>query len=155
VGSTLNYDVTLTYILKFNKRGLYRSSGTYSYYSDIDQAQVTGTFISEENSWYWERSSMQKWAISFMNFPVIAADAIAETGLPIRFEGVQTFDVLRLSCEELQLDYQTDENSVVTQVFEPYTIADTVQNCQKTLMTTYDFEADANWFFKKIIEETP
>ncbi len=155
LGTTRIYDVTFSYYIKFNKSGLYLCRGSYSYYNDIDNAQVNGNFESEANTWYWTTSSLSKSALVLNNFPIIDGSNIDETGLPIRFVPSQTFDVLRLSSEDMKWDYHTNESNSIRQAFEPYIAYyenDTIQNCRKTALTNSLIQTDALWFFNKVPE---
>ena len=157
LGNTKVYDVEFGYRIVIDKNGTYQCNGTYSYYSSEQNANIEGSFSSAQNSWYWENSIKTKWAVSFVNFPLIDFENMAETSIPITFSEVQTFDLERLTRENLHFSFETSENSNVRKEFEAYTVEISpeiiVDNCIKRQNITYKFEADSEWTFRKNITE--
>lgn len=134
-GSTKIYDVTLSYILTI-RRDDYTVEGTYTYYNDIEAANVSGTFSTENNSWYWVSSPRSKAGITFINFPVIDANAIEDNGIPMRFVSEQTFDIRELRRDRMQLEINIDDSDFFESISDPYAVitdTDTLQNCVQTV----------------------
>ncbi len=152
-GDSKAYEIEMDYELTIDKAGTYRCFGNYLYFDDADGTTVGGNFWSETNTWYWEASTKTKWALTFINFPMIDVTGISENGAPIVFSAVQTFDVLKLSKDELQWDYQNDEHIRIDRTFEAYFVeldtVTTLDNCVKHISIQDNFDAISNWNFSK------
>ncbi|MGB1204649.1 MAG: hypothetical protein ACPG5B_03315 [Chitinophagales bacterium] len=153
IGNTKVYDVIFGYRIVIDKNGTYQCDGTYSYYSTEEGAEIKGSFSSTQNSWYWENSIKTKWSVSFLNFPLIDFENMDNTSIPITFTEVQTFDLERLTRNDLHFIFETSENSNIKKEFEAYTVEvspdNIVDNCIKRQNITYKFEGTSEWTFKK------
>ncbi|OWY24210.1 hypothetical protein C7N43_05680 [Sphingobacteriales bacterium UPWRP_1] len=145
------YDVNFAYFLNIRDNGTYLVNGTFSYFNPQLNAQVTGDFSSDENTWYWENSDQTKWALTFVNFPLIDGSNIESNNLPVRYIPKQTFDLREVRKDALQFEYQTLEENMVNSVFNPYTLYlpnDTVSNCQRTVTASSRLDVYTRWQFK-------
>jgi hypothetical protein len=143
------YNVKITYFLDIHDNSTYTCTGTYRYNdADID-AEVTGNF-QVDNSWYWETGMRTDWAVTFLNFPMLDASAVAETGQPIRYAAVQTFDLRELRQNDLQLEAEMSISHINEQHFLPYTVvnaSDTIYNCERDVITETTINNQENWTF--------
>jgi len=157
IGNTKVYDVQFGYRIIIDKNGTYQCNGTYSYFSSDEGAEIEGSFSSTQNSWYWENSIKTKWAVSFVNFPLIDFENMESTSIPITFTDVQTFDLERLTREDLYFNFETSESSDIKKEFEAYSVEvsidNIVDNCIQRQNIAYKFEAVSDWTFSKNVTE--
>ena len=160
IGNTNTYDIRLTYNMDLTHGGNYKCTGSYTFYDVEKKANFTGNFKSETNSWFWEDSGKSKVALTFTHFPIIDVGNIKETGTPIRFIPFYTFEVLKLSKDELKLKKEELELNTTSQSSDPFVIPAQspeefdINNCVKSIDIVQDLNANSEWFFEKIIEET-
>lgn len=148
--NTRIYNIKLTYFLDIRNDGTYTADGIYSYNNADLNAEVSGSFQSGSNNWYWEAGIKTDWAITLLYFPTIDASAIVETGQPLRYVAAQTFDLRELRQNDLQLEAEASTSTTVAQHFLPYNVIlpfDTVYNCERTITTQTDFSTNQNWTF--------
>ncbi|QQS28571.1 MAG: hypothetical protein IPM47_17225 [Sphingobacteriales bacterium] len=152
VSITRIYDIQFTYLLTIKDNGTYNCNGSFSYFNPQLNSQVSGTFSSITNSWYWENSEKTKWAITFINFPTIDGSTIEQDDIPLKYVDRQTFDLRELDKDRLQFEYQTLEITGVNSSFNPYTLytlTDTITNCQRTVSLNARRDVYSRWQFKK------
>ncbi|MBK8474501.1 MAG: hypothetical protein IPL33_21275 [Sphingobacteriales bacterium] len=150
IDQTRIYNIKITYWLDIQGNSTYNVTGTYSYNDAQLNAKVSGDFECTQNSWYWETGMRSDWAVTLLNFPTIDASAIAETGLPVRYMPLQTFDVRELRKKELQLEAESTAENTLEQIFLPYTVItplDTIYNCERTVNTATELSTFQNWYF--------
>lgn len=145
------FNIEISYTINIYRDGTYRCLGNYSFYNSAIGAQSSGDFISDTNTWYWENSNNNREAISFANFPFMDPTAVIETGMPIRFHDMQTFDISRLADKELVLDINSKQNSSLLQEFDSYVV--NLQSCQTTVKTNTTTEVLGRWEFTNTASE--
>ncbi|HRK27305.1 MAG TPA: hypothetical protein PK239_08450 [Chitinophagales bacterium] len=146
------YDINFTYTLNIADDGTYTCNGNFSYFNPQLNSQVNGSFSSNANSWYWENSQKTKWAITFINFPIIDGSTIETDATPIKYIDRQTFDLRELSKDRLQFEYQSLTLTNVNSSFNPYTLflpTDTITNCQRTVAVSSRIDVYSRWQFVK------
>lgn len=145
VGETFLYDINLQYILEIEKKGTYKCQGSYSYFDNNTQGQVSGGFRVKENPWYWRNDNHTKSAVTFVNFPLIDVTAIEGTGAPISYDD-RTFDLVRLANDELAMKYTTLIQDTVRLISNP--VVDTsLTTCIRRTTTITDIEEEMLWEF--------
>lgn len=145
------FNIEISYTINIYRDGTYRCLGNYSFYNSAIGAQSSGDFVSDTNTWYWENSNNDREAISFANFPFMDPTAVIETGMPIRFHDMQTFDISRLADKELVLDINSKQNSSLLQEFDSYVV--NLQSCQTTVKTNTTTEVLGRWEFTNTASE--
>lgn len=147
IGETFLYDIELQYTLDIDKRGTYQCRGSYDYFDNSTQEQVTGGFSTEYNPWYWRNDNKTKGAVIFVNFPLIDVKAIPETGAPISYQD-RSFNILRLAHKELVIEYASLTQDTLQQVTNPV-VDTTLTTCIRRVTTISDVEVDAEWEFEQ------
>lgn len=147
IGETFLYDIDFQYILDIDKRGTYKCRGSYSYFDNSLQEQVTGGFSLTNNTWYWRNDNHTKGAVTFVNFPLIDVTAIPNTGAPISYDD-RTFNLLRLANNELVMEYASLIQDTVRQISNPV-IDTTATTCIRRTTTITNIEEDAEWEFEQ------
>lgn len=142
------YDIKLRYRIRITRGGEYTCFGDYNFFDTGRSATVEGSFSTRGNAWYWEDTYKDKWAITFKNFPMIDSENISVDGAPIRYIESQTFDVLRLSPNDLWLDFQTFEDHTYIQDFDEFTV-NQYNNCTKVVQTKIDIDRNLEIRMKK------
>ncbi len=142
------YEIGLIYRLRINKKGTYDCIGKYAFFDTGRAAVVEGEFSSEGNTWYWERSHKERWALTLSNFPVIDSESIETDGSPVRSVASQTFNVLRLAPKEMWLDFSAKEKESYTQEFDPFQVGPQT-NCISKVQYRKDVDRNAEYRFKE------
>ena len=147
IGETFLYDIEFQYNLNIDRRGTYKCSGSYSYFDNNTQEQVSGGFGVENNPWLWRNDNKTKSAVTFINFPLIDVKAIPTTGAPISYAD-QTFNLLRLAHKELIMEYASLIQDTIQQISNP--VVDTsLTTCIRRTTTITDIEVDSDWEFEQ------
>ncbi len=151
IGTTKLYEIDLDYRLKIDKNGTYNCRGSYEYEDDTQDAIITGNFTIDKNIWFWESSSDDKTAVTFLNFPMINMVDIEANESPIEFVPAQVFDVRKLSNGEIKFQIEsarTDTNTVTYQSYALVISGDTINTCAQLDRVSTDINSNSIWTFK-------
>ncbi len=138
VGSVATFTIhSFSYDLKIDKNGTYQVQGSYAYAKEAEGENISGTFAALNNAWHWVDGDKQKDGITFINYPVLDVGAASEAeGRPISYLPTVTFEMTRLSKDDLKISMQTREDNETEIVSDTYFVPSSIDSLAQCISTT-------------------